>query len=163
MAGETQTFSREMILSAYKAALQLSRILYKSALFMQNKANFRRGQMNVKSFQTTDYDDFCRFELGKNKANSKPIKANLKRAKMNVNSLTTKDYRKNDDFAVQKNKPNSNPIQSQSKPISDYPCVFELAEYNLVFRDGNVMHSMPNGRNFDGEYVKWQMHRKQTQ
>jgi len=122
---------------------------------MQNKANFERGQMNVKSFQTTDYDDFCRFELGKNKPNSNPIKANFRKAQMNVNSLITKDYRKKDDFAVQKNKANSN-------PISDYPCVFESAEYNLVLRDGNVMHSMPNGRDFNGDITKWQKHRKQT-
>ena len=40
MASETQIFSREMILSAYKAALHLSRTLYKSTLFMQNKANY---------------------------------------------------------------------------------------------------------------------------
>ena len=78
----------------------------------------------------------------------------------------------------------TNPIQTQTKPISkvpilqyvakwgpsDYPCVFESAVYNLVLRDGNVMHSMPNGRNldcrqtsFDGEYMKWQMHRRQMQ
>jgi len=39
---------------------------------------------------------------------------------------------------------------------SDYPCVFELAAYNLVLRDGNI-------RDFDGEYVKWQMHQRQMQ
>ncbi len=46
---------------------------------------------------------------------------------------------------------------------SDYSCVFELAMYNLVFRDGNVMHSMPNGRSFDGDITKWQMHREPMQ
>jgi hypothetical protein len=44
--------------------------------------------------------------------------------------------------------------QAQTKPISDYPCVFESAVYNLVLRDDN-------GRNFDGEYMKWQKHQKQ--
>ncbi len=63
--------------------------------------------MDVKSFQTSDYDDFFHFELGKNKANSKPIKANFQKAQMNVNLTLTKDYRKNDAFAVQKNKANS--------------------------------------------------------
>ena len=58
-------------------------------------------------------------------------------------------------------KPLSGPKkQTQTNPISDYPCVFEWLLYNLVLRDGNIMHSMPNGRNFDGEYVKWQMHLK---
>ncbi len=44
--------------------------------------------------------------------------------------------------------------QTQTKPIFDYPCVFEWFLYNLVLRDDN-------GRNFDGEYMKWQMHLKQ--
>ncbi len=52
MATETQIFSREiypvgMILPAYKAPLHLSRTLYKSTLFMQNKANLPDAQMNV--------------------------------------------------------------------------------------------------------------------
>ncbi len=46
--------------------------------------------------------------------------------------------------------------QTQTNPISDYPCVFEWLLYNLVLRDDN-------GRNFNGEYVKWQMHRKPMQ
>ena len=79
-------------------------------------------------------------------------KPNLQKAQMNVNSLTTTKYRKNDAFAVQK----TNPIQTQPKPISDYPCIFEWLLYNLVLRDDNIMRSMPNGRNFDGEYLKWQ-------
>ncbi len=77
---------------------------------MQNKANFRKSQMNVNLYNTTDYENKSNWTLGENKPNSNPIKANLKRAKMNVTSLITKDYRKEDDFAVQKNKPNSNPI-----------------------------------------------------
>jgi len=117
--------------------------------------------MNVYSLVTIDYENISDWTLGQNKPNSNPIKPNSRRARMNVNSLITKDYRKKDDFAVRKNKPNSNPIQTQSNPIFDSPCVFELAVYNLVLRNDNVMQSMPNGRNFDGEYLKWQMHRKQ--
>ncbi len=82
---------------------------------MQNKANFRKSQVNVNPYNTTDYENKSDWTPGENKPNSKPNKANLKRAKMNVNSLTTKDYRKNDDFAVQKNKPNSNPISIKPK------------------------------------------------
>ena len=111
--------------------------------------------MNVNPYITTDYENISDRTLGENKPNSNLIKANFRKAQMNVNSLITKDYRKKDDFAVQKNKANSN-------PISDYPCVFESAEYNLVLRDGNVMHSMPNGRDFNGDITKWQKHRKQT-
>ncbi len=75
---------------------------------------------------------------------------------MNVNKVSTKDYEKISNWAICENKPNTN-------PISNYPCIFESAVYNLVLRDGNVMHSMPNGRNFNGEYMKWQMRQEQMQ
>lgn len=53
--------------------------------------------------------------------------------------------------------------QTQTKPISDYLCVFELAVYNPFLRVGNVMHSTPDNRNFYGESIeKWQMHLRQT-
>jgi hypothetical protein len=82
-------------------------------LIMQNKANFRKSQMNVNLYNTTDYENKSDWTLGENKANTKPIKANLLDAQMNVSSILTKDYRKKDDFAVQKNKPNSNPMSKQ--------------------------------------------------
>jgi len=63
-------------------------------------------QMNVKSYNTKDYENKSNWTLGQNKPNSNPIKPNLRKAKMNVNSLVPKDYRKNDDFAVRINKPN---------------------------------------------------------
>ena len=84
---------------------------------MQNEPNFRKSQMNVNLYNTTDYENKSNWTLGENKPNSNPNKANFRKAQMNVNSLITKDYRKNDAFTVQKNKANSNPIQSQSKPI----------------------------------------------
>ncbi len=84
-------------------------------LNMQNKPNFRKSQMNVNPYNTTDYESKWQQRVRKNKPNSNPIKANLKRAKMNVNLTLTKDYRKKDDFAVRKNKPNSNPISGMSK------------------------------------------------
>jgi hypothetical protein len=43
-------------LRAYKAPLHLSRILYKSALFMQNKANVKIDKMNIKIAIIKDYD-----------------------------------------------------------------------------------------------------------
>ena len=64
----------------YKPALgqqsgirQLSRVLYKSTLFMQNKANFGKAQMNTTICVTKDYANMCSFGARKNKANSKPI------------------------------------------------------------------------------------------
>jgi len=75
-------------------------------LFMQNKPNFRKSQMNVNIYNTTDYENKSNWTLGQNKPNSNPIKPNYRRARMNVTSLITKDYRKNDDFSVRINKPN---------------------------------------------------------
>jgi len=77
---------------------------------MQNKANFRKSQVDVTPLVIMNYEEKSDWTLGENKPNSKPIKANLKRAQMNVNLTITKDYRKKDDFAVQKNKANSKPI-----------------------------------------------------
>ena len=50
-------------------------------LFMQNKANFRKSQMNVNNVLTMDYENKTLSGRGKNKANSKPIKANLSQFK----------------------------------------------------------------------------------
>jgi len=62
--------------------------------------------MNVKSYNTTDYENIANWTLGQNKPNSNPIKPNFKRVKMNVNLYVIEDYRKNDDFEVRINKPN---------------------------------------------------------
>jgi hypothetical protein len=48
------------------------------------------------------------------------------------------------------------PIQTERKSISDYPCVFESAVYNLLFRQGKI-------RNSNGDFSRWQMHREQMQ
>ncbi len=75
-------------------------------LFMQNKPNFRKSQMNVSIFSKKAYENKSNWTLGQNKPNSNPIKPNLRKAQMNVNLTLTKDYRKNDDFVVRINKPN---------------------------------------------------------
>ncbi len=75
-------------------------------LFMQNKPNFRKSQMNVNIYNTRDYERKRDWTLGENKPNSNPIKPNLRKAKMNVNLTLTKDYRKKADFVVRINKPN---------------------------------------------------------
>jgi len=50
---------------------------------MQNKANFRKAQMNVNSFITKDYIKNDAFAVRKNKPNSNPNKANTKPIKAN--------------------------------------------------------------------------------
>ncbi len=75
-------------------------------LFMQNKPNFQKSQMNANTFTQTDYENKWHCRVRKNKPNSNPNKPNLRKAKMNVNSFITKEYRKKDDFSVRINKPN---------------------------------------------------------
>ena len=45
---------------------------------MQNKANFRKSQVNVNLYNTTDYENKSDWTPGENKPNSNPIKANFK-------------------------------------------------------------------------------------
>ncbi len=75
-------------------------------LFMQNKPNFKKSQMNVKLYNTEDYENKWQRRVRKNKPNSNPIKPNFQKAKMNVNLYYTEDYRKKGDFEVRINKPN---------------------------------------------------------
>ncbi len=84
-------------------------------LFMQNKPNFRKSQMNANLYNTTDYENKWQRRVRKNKPNSNPIKPNLKRAKMNANDFITKDYRKKGDFVVRINKPNFQNAQNERK------------------------------------------------
>ncbi len=71
--------------------------------------------MNVKSYNTKDYENKSNWTLGQNKPNSNPIKPNLQKVQMNINLTLTKDYRKNDDFVVRKNKPNFQNGQNERK------------------------------------------------
>jgi len=65
-------YLRAYYLRAYKA-LHLSRFLYKSTLFMQNKPNLRKAKMNVTSLITVDYENKLCSGLHENKPNSNPI------------------------------------------------------------------------------------------
>ncbi len=50
-------------------ALHLSRVLYKSTLFMQNKPNLPDAQMNVYKVLTRDYENIANSKLCENKPN----------------------------------------------------------------------------------------------
>ncbi len=86
-------------------------------LFMQNKPNFQKSQMNVNTDNTKNYENKRNWTIGQNKPNSNPIKPNLKRAKMNVSLYVIEDYRKKDDFSVRINKPNFRNGQNERKLI----------------------------------------------
>ncbi|MFB0553971.1 MAG: hypothetical protein ACETWQ_11745 [Phycisphaerae bacterium] len=73
--------------------------------------------MNVKSYNTTDYENIANWTLGENKPNSNPIQTQSNpissKAKMSVNIYCTEDYENKWLRRVRKNKPNTNPIQTQ--------------------------------------------------
>jgi len=52
--------------------------------FMQNKANFRKAQMNISKVLTRDYENIANCKQCKNKPNSNPIKPNTKPIKPNL-------------------------------------------------------------------------------
>jgi hypothetical protein len=93
---------------------------------MQNKANFRKSQMNVSPVITREYKNNSNWTLGENKPNSKPIKANLLNAQINVCAVLTRDYENKSNWAICENKANIKPKQSQTKPI------YEKAKMNVT-------------------------------
>jgi len=60
-------------LRAYKAPLHLSRNLYKSALFMQNKPNFRKAKMNINAALAKDYEYEPYLRTASKQTQSNPI------------------------------------------------------------------------------------------
>jgi len=62
------------------------------ASIMQNKANFRKSQMDVSPLVIKDYAKISDWTPGENKPNSNPIKPNFKIGKMDISIATIKDY-----------------------------------------------------------------------
>jgi len=84
-------------------ALQMSRILYKCRenatnrlLFMQNKPNSLRGQINATLCATKDYENKWQRRVRKNKPKTNPIQTQTnpisEKPKMNLNFYSTKAY-----------------------------------------------------------------------
>jgi hypothetical protein len=90
-------------LRAYKAPLQLSIILYKSALFMQNKPNFKKSLMNATICPTGNYENNPALRLRQNKAN-------FKIGKININPIMKRNY---EDYCL-RTPPENKPNQTQS-------------------------------------------------
>ncbi len=103
-------FSHFRHFSSLYSPLHLSRILYKSPLFMQNKPNFQKSQMNVSIYLQKVYENKSNWTLGQNKPNSKPISV---RPKMSANVYVIEDYE--NETALRPKK--TNPIQTQSNPV----------------------------------------------
>ena len=89
-------------------ALHLSRVLYKSTLFMQNKPNFRKAEMNITPVKTMNYEQRTMNYFMQNKPN-------FRNTEMNTNYYITKTYENNLCSGLLENKPN----QSQSTGYSN--------------------------------------------
>ena len=97
--------------------------------FMQNEPNFRKSQMNVKQFNTVDYENRTLGERGKNEPNTNPKRT--------------------------QNEPKTNPIypvvasgEAGSKPISPPPKGVEK-QYFLTEFTNRAMISIISGVNAD--------------
>ncbi len=68
----TNEYQESSYLRAYKA-LHLSRVLYKSTFFMQNKPNLLNAQMNVSAVITKHYESQGRLQTPAKQTQSNPI------------------------------------------------------------------------------------------
>ncbi len=86
---------RNLRLMNYLHAFGIFTLVKKSLqikLFMQNKAKFRKSQMNVNKVLTKDYEKRTLGQHGKKQSQTNPNKAKFKKAKMNVTSILTVGY-----------------------------------------------------------------------
>jgi len=103
---------RDTLHASRNCPLHLSRTLYKSAPFMQNKANFLNAPIHLSAAFASDYEGLCVCADRENKPNSNPIKPNFRKAKMDVNLYVIEDYENETTLKLQKNKPKTNPIKA---------------------------------------------------
>ncbi len=100
--------TRELIRITAIVALHLSRVLYKSTLFMQNKPNFRKAKMNASSAITMNYEQLTMNYANKNKPNSNPI---AERAKLMQSVYLQRIMKKNAAKGYEKTKPKQTQFQ----------------------------------------------------
>ena len=107
------------VLYTCRAATTNVMISLQIKLFMQNKAKFRKSQMNVINVITKEYEKKDTWWSEKKQSQTKPNKANLQNAQTNVNKVSTKNYEHILNWVIYENKANFDPKQSQTKPISE--------------------------------------------
>jgi len=116
---------------------------------MQNKANFRKSQMNVNLYNTTDYENKWQRRVRKYKPNSNPIKANSKPIKANKMPKQTQ-Y-----------KPNTNPIKPNP------PARYAIRNTRYEIRDTNPIKPNFKGKKMpdSGQYYhqEWEKGNKNLQ
>ncbi len=76
---------------------------------MQNKANFRKSQVNANTFTQMAYENKSDWTLGENKPNTKPIQSQTKpiaeRVKLMQSVCLQRNMKKNADRGYEKTKP----------------------------------------------------------
>ena len=98
---------------------------------MQNKANFRKSQMNVNKVLAKDYENKTLGECGKNEPKTNPIRTQTNPIKANQTQ----------------NKAKTNPIQTQTNPISKQLQSFEsakMAQQINVLKHQNIILEKSN-------------------
>ena len=95
--------------------LHLSKTLYKSAIFSQNKPNFQKSQMNANSLATMNYENISNWTLGENKPNQTQFKPNLQNAQNERKHLSNKGLQKKRRFLSPTKQTQSNPISNPIK------------------------------------------------
>ena len=102
--------------------LHLSRILYKSAHFLQNKPNFPDAKMNSINSKIMAYKNFIPLAGYKNKPNQTQNKPNTnpiaEMPKINLSIYSQTAYINKTSFRRIQNKPNSNPIKPNLNPVT---------------------------------------------
>ncbi len=116
--------------------------------FMQNKANFRKSQMNVNKVLTRDYEKKTLGERGKKQSQTNPIKANFKKAKMNVTSYITKGYENKPPIQAPKKQ---SQISKRQKPVQTY--LPQRIMKNTAISGPDKTN--PNKPNFRGKKSSW--------
>ncbi len=113
-------------------------------LFMQNKPNFRKSQMNVNKVLTGNYENKTLGERGKKQSQTNPNKAKFKNTQTNVNKVSTKNYEHILNWVICENKANSKPNkpnQTQSRNNSRAPMIAIVFD---LFSGHNYHEVVPN-------------------
>jgi hypothetical protein len=102
-------FASLAIFTTVESSLQIK-------LFMQNKAKFRKSQMNVNKVLTREYEQKDTWSSGKKQSQTKPNKAKFKKAEMNVTKVLTKDYENKPPIRAPKKQSQTSKRQKTMQP-----------------------------------------------
>ena len=123
-------------------------------LFMQNKPNFLRGQINATLFATKDYENKWQRRVRKNKPKTNPIQTQTnpisEKPKMNLNSYSTKDYDNKPCFPAPAKQTQFKPKQTQFLlPQSPHPSQLPTprnTQYAIRYTTYAIRHTQYNIR-----------------